>query len=461
MLWLVPGSVSATEATIWLRTAAAVPPHEVRIELRSESGTTLADLEPAWFAFESASSPRHFARVRVPGLRHGTLHRVRLAAPAAEAGDEAWVRTLPAVLPRRGEAPLRIFLGSCFSPQRDRGLGIRNVARELHREASPSLKILCGDQVYLDLPLTDALPTAGPAMRRELLGRYEASWAPDVDRGAAANGYGELLRRGANLFVSDDHEFWNNYPFEQIHLRSTWRDAVRTRYADAAKELFRAYQAEVGPGGDAENGLQRICIGVPGEGGLAIAALDGRYFRSRSLAHHPTALAAVRRWLGSLEGPAVVVLSQPLFQPPAAGPVRRRRADAGLADFEDFGPLVKALVEAPHDVLVLSGDIHGGRVLRTREGRIAELVSSPLALIEPGTYWDAQPVKELRDRSTSGAGKATTAVDAERYPLRANNFATLDVVRTSANALEVRAQLYEVRSDRWPRPVRDEAFRLV
>ncbi|MDQ2710437.1 MAG: hypothetical protein M3Z25_23715 [Actinomycetota bacterium] len=64
-------------------------------------------------------------------------------------------------------------------------------------DGEPDLKILTGDQVYLDTPLV--LPMFAGAIRR----RISRTW----------DKLGFLLSHGANICASDDHEFWNNHPY--------------------------------------------------------------------------------------------------------------------------------------------------------------------------------------------------------------------------------------------------------
>jgi hypothetical protein len=89
------------------------------------------------------------------------------------------------------------------------------------------------------------------------------------------------------------------------------------------------------------------------------------------------------RWLGSRKGPGVLVLGQPLF-----GEVGRSiRMGPDLPEYRrQFGDLSRALLEAPCSTLILSGDLHWGRVahgVTARKQRLVEVISSPLRLSAP------------------------------------------------------------------------------
>jgi hypothetical protein len=97
-------------------------------------------------------------------------------------------------------------------------------------------------------------------------------------------------------------------------------------------------------------------------------------------------------WLAGLRCPGVLVLGQPLH----AIPVSRWKGlfetidiitDINLPAFTQFARLAQALQRAPHDVCVLSGDVHFGRVASVelfREGDI-----EPMRLFEVHSFSEA------------------------------------------------------------------------
>ncbi len=74
--------------------------------------------------------------------------------------------------------------------------------------ASPDIKLLAGDQVYLDSPWggsirsTTTATTSAGSLSQELR----------VDRKSDERICAAAARDGANFFSSDDHEYWNNAP---------------------------------------------------------------------------------------------------------------------------------------------------------------------------------------------------------------------------------------------------------
>jgi len=93
-------------------------------------------------------------------------------------------------------------------------------------------------------------------------------------------------------------------------------------------------------------------------------------------------------WLKALKGPGVLVMSQPILMP------RVNQLDSNkertLVDFEQYVPLVKAMAKCGHDVVLLCGDVHWGRVARAPIGDtghyLYEIVSSPLSLISAADW---------------------------------------------------------------------------
>ena len=359
------------------------------------------------FARVSPDSDYWTARGRLDGLESDTrysVQEVRSGAPKVA----AMFRTLPGRLPNPSSGSgLSLLLGSCFSIETGKGARLGDAVRSLSADLFPHVKLLCGDQVYLDLPVTEDLPQSLPKLRRKLLRKYLDNWHHDMT--PLGNGFGAFLSLGSNVFTADDHEFWNNFPVKQAHLPITWRPTGRRRYEQAAKELFRCFQSDYQP--DPETGVagvQSVTIGEPGEvGSFELKALDGRFFRDSDFdrAHLEEDLDHVVDWLENLKQPGALVLSQPLFDEPA-GWLRRKFVDAWLANYKDYAPLVKALNRAPHDVLLLSGDIHHARyaVARgssSRGNALHEVVSSPLSRI-PGKHGYGPAHKRFPDPDVRG-----------------------------------------------------------
>src|SRR4029077_18702551 len=95
-------------------------------------------------------------------------------------------------------------------------------------------------------------------------------------------------------------------------------------------------------------------------------------------------------WQQNLKGPGILVIGQPFFQKDGDW------KDHSLSNFpDDYGRLLNLVEQSvrgknaegrPHDILILTGDIHSGRHARAvlPGGRfVHELVASPASRIGP------------------------------------------------------------------------------
>jgi len=140
-----------------------------------------------------------------------------------------------------------------------------------------------------------------------------------------------------------------------------------------AQELYRAIQTD----------RTHEQLDVPP---LSFFVLDSRINRTRSKLRFTTGsnLDRLLKWAKELEGPGVLVIGQPLFSDPGDW------KDSSLAHFDQYADLVRALRRSNHDIVVLTGDVHFGRVAScklnvTRGTRLYEVISSPMALL-PGAH---------------------------------------------------------------------------
>ena len=62
------------------------------------------------------------------------------------------VTTLPIAMPALDEKPFTVLLGTCFSHHQDPGGNVGKTFAALPSVARPDVKLLAGDQVYLDEP---------------------------------------------------------------------------------------------------------------------------------------------------------------------------------------------------------------------------------------------------------------------------------------------------------------------
>jgi hypothetical protein len=227
------------------------------------------------------------------------------------------------------------------------------------------------------------------------------------------------------MFLADDHEFWNNYPYPSL-LSSLSRDDPEL-YRRGAQALFSLFQS-VALGATPPT-FQQFSVGDPPQ--ISFATLDARYHRTRDRSFAPGDLKAVDRWLRGLTCPGVLVLSQPLFD--YSTRPWSCTGDAYPANYKDYGELVAAIVRPgiPHDLVILSGDNHGGRIARTRVGGRAvwEIISSPLALCYPRLRWHDEPAQREFPRPRRGA--RATLVETFSPLVNCDHFATIDFTRDS------------------------------
>ena len=289
---------------------------------------------------------------------------------------------MPATI-RGGES---FLFASCFWQPNDKEGAYSAAVRDLTKLEGPAFKLLIGDQVYQDYPFNWFLPKKSVELYSD---RYEEYW-----RDAA---YREVLTSTPNFFVGDDHEFWNDFPEPQRHLPRTWKGSEREEITTAALHLYHRYQQGANP---EESAFYRFDLGPdtpsPEDPQVSFFVTDSRSQRERftSGAHFFSTdqWHMLERWARSLNGPGVLVIGQPLFQKEGDW------KDHSLSNFSgDFGRLCAVLEDAlrggptrdPHDILILTGDIHNARfsvaTIRGMPGiaQVYELVASPASRVGP------------------------------------------------------------------------------
>ncbi len=273
---------------------------------------------------------------------------------------EGLFETLGASLSDYSEG-LNIAMGSCFSEQYDGG-SVSRAYESLYKaniaDTSPHITFLLGDQVYLDVGL-DSLSPQTREIRERIAGDYALHW----------NALQGIFKHGATWFLSDDHEFWNNFPF--ISWKNPYIQALRI---DRVKSIWKQTAR------DGVNNIQNVKpIRVLNIGDdLSFCMADFRTKRTKKRLLQETYFKQVLSWLDNLTCPGILVISQPLID--EAGD-----EDMKLPNYEQYGQLLRAIQDAPHDVLIMAGDLHCGRIASFQfEGvngsRVMhEVVASPLS----------------------------------------------------------------------------------
>lgn len=309
----------------------------------------------------------------------------RVMVCAGDLQHEFVTHALPTAVPQTLEGSFNILLCSCyFQPEDASGL-LGTIVSQI--QLAPELTLLLGDQVYLDLPLLEDLPETEPELSQRLGEKYRRNWASSA---LGIAGLAPVLARAPVACLPDDHEFWNNYPFEQKQLPSTWRAAGRKRWADAAQALYEDYQL----GGNNLNGATRLDIEP-----LKLLLIDTRCRRDDQFQRlMPDAtLAAVEQWAADLMAAraaqqaaiGVLVSGQALFIDAPQRESDKRTVDAELANYEQFHMLyrhIEKLADTGIPLLYITGDVHWGRVasgtdLRTQRTMLYEVICSPSRLI--------------------------------------------------------------------------------
>jgi len=373
---LVPLEATQTAATVWLGVVGDAPG-----DLSLDGGGASRLIDSGWREWQTGGVSRlWYQRITLEGLQPGGRYPLRLLEQGVECAT-ADATTLPDRLPTIGEPPLICLVGSCFARDRD-AVGAAGAAYAgLPAGVRPQLKFLCGDQVYLDAPYPKFQLThyGDEDLRAELLAAYLATWT----QAGGGGGYSAILRSGATFFTSDDHEFWNNAPRGTPTVRNSWTAAGRATWRSLATDLYRTFQAS------APNASFPI-------GSLAFRVIDTRVERSEdgSTFMSPAELGGLAAWIDGLGGPGVLVLGQVVLA--ERGSWWSRFKDMGLPDFEQYGEFVRILQRARHDVVILTGDVHYGRVAGctlTTGSELVEIIASPFALVDPrvGGRWHAAP----------------------------------------------------------------------
>jgi hypothetical protein len=273
--------------------------------------------------------------------------------------------------------------------------------------------MLVGNQVYLDWPI---YWNFFDEEANQLFGkRYRQYWDDDH--------YREVLQLCPNFITCDDHEYWNDFPEKQKHLLQAWEDSHRNTYGPAADQLYYQFQQ---------------CLN-PGEARWYSFAIDPVSFfvtdtRSKREECKDTGTGhfilddqwkALEAWQQELTGPGVLVLGQPLFQ--KDGDYK----DHSLSNFrEDYARLWRLIERSlagqnfqhrPHDILILSGDIHTGRYAEAHGPfpdapyGVPEFIASPAAMISPGNTRPEAPPQRIQVRPNVQGGESIWTIDPQKH----------------------------------------------
>ena len=194
-----------------------------------------------------------------------------------------------------------------------------------------------------------------------------------------------MLSHGSNSMTSDDHEYYNDYPETPLipwGMLST-DSAYRRDWARNAKKHFEAIQQP--------KAIEEIKIGND----LSIFIADTRANREKNDLRFMKAsdFEKMINWVKKLRQPGVLVLGQPIFTS-NVGQVKfagiKLTSDRNLPYYGQYWTLLRTLAEAKHDIVVLAGDVHFGRISkwhaskddRGKDVYVHEVVSSPMKVLK-------------------------------------------------------------------------------
>lgn len=401
---LIARDVSATAATF---SATAVDVDEsqpafLRIAQR--------DLPIGW---QSTRGVRHH-ELRVGGLTSSASYAANLIVGGGAVATCS-VTTLPERLPRPDARPFIIFLGSCFCRLQDEQGEFETTYASLPTSAKPDVHVWSGDQVYLDAPwYRFARPHSGADLESMFRDNYALTWDPRSSGGSL----GRVLTSAANYFTSDDHEFWNNAPNRGAYVLNSWTASGRAEWKGIAGDLYETFQTP-------------SRLSPPLEiGNLSLITADVRIDRDSDERRFMTDsdLARIRQWVEGLRGPGFLALGQPLFSMPEG--FSGHFFDWGLADYAQYVDLVNALCATSHTIVILTGDVHFGRVSHCTLGSGAELIeiiSSPLALVDPTARGKWRRAPEKFPGKPIKGGPAGVPVETNDFEAVDPHFLTLEL----------------------------------
>jgi len=371
---VIPNEVYANQATVWV---AAINDNFDPAATVLDYGSNQLPLNAGWSDFSTADGKNRirYQRVTLNDLLPRKKYSLALRVGGIIKADGS-ITTIPYRLPPAGERPFTVLLGSCYYGREDKTGAVGQTYMQLPSDARPDVKFLCGDQVYLDNPFQDFL---NPFHGKDWLeARSFKVYADTWTQSNSVGGFGQLLKHNANFFSSDDHEYWNNAPDIGLNVPLfTTTKKGRQEWWGIAHELYKIFQTT--PGFPVKFKVEP----------LSFCIAETRFNRGSGgggggdLMPQP-ALEDIGNWAANLRGPGVLVVGQPFFE--SAGSIK----DYGLPDFKkQYEQLTKYLHEAQHSIVILTGDVHFGRLavatLRPELGtKLYEVISSPLQLVPGG-----------------------------------------------------------------------------
>jgi len=335
-----------------------------------------------------ARTPRAFVGTyELRNLTPGRRYRigVQLAGESPRALEH---RVLPTRVPSDAEGGFDVLLSSCFHRAENDAGALTRAVRQLVASVrpkrgggrGPDMSLLMGDQVYLDLPTLQDFPDRLAWLAAKFEDDYRQNWESAL---------ADVLGAAPFACVPDDHEYWNNAPHaspingntQSAQGRRTWMEAATLSY-----QAFAQPCAAAADGSACDATDHPVIIDVHP---LSFFLADARTKRNpeRAFAFTPECRARLHGWIDGLERNGrvgVFVCGQSLLRA-AADEGRGTLLDWELANYRDYRDVLAELGRARQRLLLLTGDVHWGRVTTavnrfSGEPRLQEVVVSPLSL---------------------------------------------------------------------------------
>ncbi|HRB97129.1 MAG TPA: hypothetical protein PKY67_05385 [Nitrosomonas sp.] len=293
----------------------------------------------------------------------------------------------PQYLPKLGEDSFRLLLSSCYYQPNDKTPAHLGTILREHIKPPQDFTYLAGDQVYLDLPSHQNLPTDRDQLAQTLEAKYLANWFSDQPDQSEQPNLSYLLKCGPVLCIPDDHEYWNNFPYRQTQLNNTHSKNDRKNWKDLADLLYQRYQMTPGQ----QDGFFRMDIEP-----LYMLFIDGRRFRDEGKEmFNAASWSAIEQWTQDLlqlkkssKSPVVGLLSsgQALLME-KSNSLSSHVLDAEMPNFPDHEKLISKisqLINAGIPIIYITGDVHWGRIVEGKDSAnntmFYEIIASPSRL---------------------------------------------------------------------------------
>lgn len=373
---LVVHEVTATTAKLWLGalSPSLAKPHNWRLVIKkantakqrmNESGTVVKTIlreNDVWKRPFDKLKKRFYTIETLTQLETGCHYIVEFESRIEnewQTLEKAFFTTLPSKLPSKNKKPFTVAIGSCFYTEHDGGkVGQSFEALYKNESLRPDIKFLAGDQVYVDIGL-GWYPLNKEDCQDRIADHYTDSWKY----------LRSILRRGGTWMIPDDHEYWNNYPylkgFNPYLLTLKLSDSFRKRWFSAAHTAVQTIQQV--------QTIRSFNIGND----LSFCVADLRSERNNKGFLKDSSHKELLSWINNLNTPGVLVIPQPLIAN------KGDDIDKNLPDWSQYQDLLFAMENNSHDIVVLTGDVHYGRVAQVTIGnssnKLTEIITSPMS----------------------------------------------------------------------------------